>query len=74
MNSKEFYQQLVQAQYSALYLYAMSILHDSYLAEDLVMDTFHTAFVRIEVVQGHENPKGAEEKVKAALNAICNRT
>lgn len=26
-----------------------------------------------QVLNGHENPKGAEEKVKAALNAICNR-
>ena len=49
MNSQEFYSQLVQAQYSPLYLYAMSILHDSYLAEDLVMDTFHTAFLKIKL-------------------------
>ena len=53
-----FYDQLVRKKYRFLYHCAMQVLQDHFLAEDVVMDTFHTAFLKIDLLCTLENPTG----------------
>lgn len=53
-----FIEELHHKYFQTLTLYATSILHDSYRAQDVVQDTFHEAMLQIETVAMHKNPGG----------------
>ena len=48
----------MQEKYSQLNQYAMIILHDRRISEELVMDTFHEAVLHIDRLMKHPNPSG----------------
>jgi DNA-directed RNA polymerase specialized sigma24 family protein len=56
-SQEEFYRELVTEYYPALLRYATQVLQDSFLAEDVVMDTLHTAFEKIDILYNAENPR-----------------
>lgn len=53
-----FFTQLYLEQFDFLYGLACSLIHDDHLGYDLVQDTFHTAFLKIEELMQHPNPTG----------------
>lgn len=69
-NIAKVFEQLYCEMFKTLYFYAYSILRNETLAEDVVQDTFHIAWVRVHKMLASHNPQGW--LVKTLYNVLRN--